>query len=343
MRFDFTDDQRDIQQTARAVLTARANPQHRRRAAEGGGFDHALWSELAELGWAGIAVAEDFGGQGLGLVELAILTEELGYACVGAPLLGTVTAALALTHAGSGAQSERWLSGLATGKVSGAMGLGGAGRNREAIADAVTADVLVIIDPARRAGLVAERAQAQITPLDVVDTTRGYAYADVREGAALTGDVAGAVDRATIVVAAELVGVCQAALDLTVGYAKQRKQFGSAIGSFQAIAHTAADMLRHTESARSATYYAAWTADHGSPEELALAASMAKAAASEAGRAVTAAAVQMHGAFGFSWESEPHWYFSRAVLDARALGGTAFHRARIAELVARQRVAARVG
>ena len=134
------------------------------------------------------------------------------------------------------------------------------------------------------------------------------------------------------------VGACQRILDLVLEHVKQRQQFGVAIGTFQAVQHKAAQMLRDTESARAATYFAAWAAD-ADPERTPLAAAMAKATASDAGRSVTADAIQLHGGIGFTWEADLHWLFKRAQLDSRLLGGAAGHRRRIAKLAAAQRAA----
>src|SRR5687767_5612614 len=143
MRFHLSDDQRDIQRTARDLLAARSGFERVREHAEAGAYDDALWKELGELGWPGIAVAEEHGGQGLGQVELAVLLEELGYACAATPFLGSVLAAGALEHAGSDAQRERWLAGLASGELRGALGT-----VRDGVADLVPdapgADVVVL-------------------------------------------------------------------------------------------------------------------------------------------------------------------------------------------------------
>src|SRR5258708_4621474 len=106
MNFDFSDDQRQIKSTAHDLLAARATPDRVRAAAEAGRYDDALWDELRGLGWPGIAIAEEHGGQGLGTVELAILLEELGYAVVGSPLLSTSSAALLIEGAGTPAQRD---------------------------------------------------------------------------------------------------------------------------------------------------------------------------------------------------------------------------------------------
>src|SRR3712207_221459 len=109
MRFHLSDDQRDIQRTARDLLAARSTWERVRKNAEAGTYDDALWKELCELGWPGIAVSEEHGGQGLGAVELTVLVEELGYACATVPFLGTVLAASALEAAGTDEQKSSWL------------------------------------------------------------------------------------------------------------------------------------------------------------------------------------------------------------------------------------------
>src|SRR5258708_6616635 len=122
MDFGFTDDQREIQRTARQLLAERARPERVREHAEAGRSDDALWSELRELGWPGIAVAETYGGQGLGRIELSILCEELGRSLAPVPFLGSVLAASVIEHAGTHEQCERWLPGLASGEAIGALG-----------------------------------------------------------------------------------------------------------------------------------------------------------------------------------------------------------------------------
>ncbi len=134
-------------------------------------------------------------------------------------------------------------------------------------------------------------------------------------------------------VSSELVGVCERALEMTVEYVKERKQFGVPVGAYQAVSHRCAQMLLETEKARSTAAFAAWSAD-ANPEGLAEAAAMAKAAASDAGREVTASAIQAHGGIGFTWEADVHWLFKRAQLDAALLGGAGRHRARLAEILA---------
>ena len=133
-------------------------------------------------------------------------------------------------------------------------------------------------------------------------------------------------------VSSELVGVSERALEMTVTYVKDRKQFGVPVGAYQAVSHRCAQMLLDTEKARSTTAFAAWSAD-ANPDGLAEAAAMAKAAASDAGREVTASAIQAHGGIGFTWEADVHWLFKRAQIDAVLLGGAGRHRARVAAIL----------
>jgi alkylation response protein AidB-like acyl-CoA dehydrogenase len=329
MRFTLSDDQQEIKRTAHDLLTNRSTMAKVREAAEAGTYDDALTRELGELGWPGIAVSEEHGGQGLGSVELAVLLEELGYACAPVPFLGSALAALAIEHAGSAEQQQRWLPGLASGELRGALGAADS-----LIPDAPGADLVVVVDAAAGSAHVADGVEE----VESVDPTRRHGRA-TGSGETLDGDVAGALDRALIAVSAELVGVCQRALDMTVEYVKERKQFGVPVGTFQAVHHTAAQMLLDTEGGRAATYYAAWAAD-AEPERLPMAAAMAKAWTSDAGRSVTGSAIQLHGGIGFTWEADVHWLYKRAQLDSALLGSAGVHRARIAQLAGRERAGA---
>jgi alkylation response protein AidB-like acyl-CoA dehydrogenase len=328
MNFDFTEDQHEIKKTARDLLGSRSSLAKVREAAEAKSYDDALWTELVELGWPGIAIAEEHGGQGLGAVELAILAEELGYAVAASPFLSTVMAAEAIGAGGTAEQQAAWLPGLASGEITGALGSAGG-----LVGDADGAAVIVLVgdDGVAR---VLPRAEADVTVVDSVDPTRRAArvYAPPTHGEPLA-DSEAAVDRATIPVAAELVGVAQRALEMTLAYVKDRKQFDTPVGAYQAVSHKCAQMLKDTEGARSATYFAAWAAD-AEPERLPEAASLAKAAASDGGRDVTANAIQAHGGIGFTWEADVHWLYKRAQVDAALLGTSGKHRARLAKLLA---------
>jgi alkylation response protein AidB-like acyl-CoA dehydrogenase len=329
VNFDFTDDQHEIKRTARDLLGARSTWAKVREAAEGKAYDDALWAELVGLGWPGIAIAQQHGGQGLGAVELAILSEELGYALAASPFLSTVMAAEAIGAGGSPAQQAAWLPGLASGEVTGALGSASG-----LVGDADAAAVIVLIGDDGIARIV-PRSEADVTPVDAIDPTRRAARVSA-DGEPLGGDGAAGIDRATVVVAAELVGVSQRALEMTLAYVKDRKQFDTPVGAYQAVSHRCAQMLKDTEGARSATYFAAWAADAGvgGGVFLAEASSLAKAAASDGGRDVTAAAIQCHGGIGFTWEADVHWLYKRAQVDAALLGGSGAHRARLAKLLA---------
>src|SRR3954466_12230489 len=122
MDFGLTDDQRDIQRTARELLGSRATPERVREHAEAATSDDGLWRELVELGWPGIAVAEAHGGQGLGAVELAVLLEELGYACAATPFLSTAVVASVIQACGTDEQRARWLPDLVSGATHAGVG-----------------------------------------------------------------------------------------------------------------------------------------------------------------------------------------------------------------------------
>jgi alkylation response protein AidB-like acyl-CoA dehydrogenase len=328
--FDLSEEQKEIKGVARELLSTRSPFSKVREAAEAGSYDASLWRELVDLGWPGIAVAEEHGGQGLGAVELAVLLEELGYACAATPFLSTAVAAAVIEAAGSAEQKDRWLQGLVAGELQAGVG------TWELAADADGAALAIVIDSDSGEAALVEAPDT--APLVSIDGTRRFG------GVAGEGQPLGAAsaERVRAAVAAEVVGVCQRALDMTLQYVKERQQFGVAVGSFQAVSHRCAEMLLQTESARSAAYYAAWAAG-ADPERLAEAAALAGAAAADGGREVTAAAIQMHGGIGFTWEADVHWLFKRAQLDAALLGGARQHRASLARHAAarvRERVVA---
>ncbi len=344
MHFDLSEDQREIQATARDLLAARCTPAAVREAAEARREDAALWEEVSRLGWPGIAIAEEHGGEGLGLVELCVVLEQAGAALAPIPLLPSVGAALMIARAGSAAQRERLLPQLAAGRTRGAVGLRGDGACLLVgpARPASDAEAIVLADLDRGGGssssssaFLLDRSQASLTPLQSIDPLRSYFEAQGEgeplpgEGEPLPGDCEAAALAVAVAVAAECVGVCQKALETTVSYVKEREQFGVPVGSFQAVSHRCAEMLLHTEQARSAVYHAAWAGD-ADPERLPVAASLAKALASEAALAVTASAIQAHGGVGFTWEADVHWLYKRAQLNAQLMGSAATHRRRLA-------------
>ena len=328
MNFDFTDDQQAIKRTARDFLADRLKPERWREFAESGAYDDSVWGEMAELGWPGIHLGEDSGGQGLGAVELAILMEELGYALTPSPFFATASASLVIAHAGSDAQRERWLPRLASGEAAGTVGLVTDGV-APMVPDADRADVVVLVDGL--SGMIVASGAAEITEQPTIDSTRRFSRVRASDGEPLEGELMPALDRIEVALAAELVGVAQRAMEMAVAYAKEREQFGRPIGTNQAVSHRCAQMLLEVESARSMTLYAAWTADH-EPESLPLAASMAKAYASDAGSRVTTSSLQVHGGIGFTWEHDLHFFLKRAQTDAHLFGSPRSHRERVAAL-----------
>jgi alkylation response protein AidB-like acyl-CoA dehydrogenase len=328
MDFDLNDEQKEIKRVAHDLLGSRSPFPKVREAAEGGRYDESLWRELVDLGWPGIAVSADHSGQDLGEVELAALLEELGYACAPTPFLGSAAAAAAIQATGTPEQQERWLAPLAAGEITAGVG------TADLVCDGEGAAVVVLLD-GQDAQLI-ETANAVVEEFVTIDATRRF----VKVGGDGEPLGAGAADRIRTAISAEILGVCQRALDMTLEFVKDRKQFGVAVGSFQAVSHRCAQMLLATESLRSVTYFAAWACG-ADPERLAEAAALAAACGGEAGREVTASAIQAHGGIGFTWEADVHWLFKRAQLDALLLGGSATHRVNLARMAADRAGAAR--
>ncbi|MEZ5077330.1 MAG: acyl-CoA dehydrogenase family protein [Solirubrobacterales bacterium] len=364
MYFDLNDEQRAIRETARDFLASRFRSERIRDvAASEDGFDAAGWAEMAALGWAGLALPEEWGGQGLGTVELAVLFEELGYALAPTPLLANTVVGLALAHGGSDDQRDRFLRPLAGGERRGAPALWDAGSpavpgvhtmpareeggevvldgEKVVVLEAGSADFFLVVTADGRRHLVdrdaagvSVRAEASLDP-----TRRAFSvrFEGVRVPAAdtLPGEPAvflPVLHRSCVAIAAESTGVAQRTLEMAVSYAKERQQFGRPIGAYQAVSHRCAQMLLETENSRSAVYGAAWAAD-ADPESLPLAASMAKAYASDAGWRVPDASIQVHGGIGFTWEHDLHFFLKRGRTNAALFGDARWHRERVAAAV----------
>jgi alkylation response protein AidB-like acyl-CoA dehydrogenase len=362
--FDLTDEQQAIRSTARDFLAARYKSARARELIETEhGFEQRDWEEMAELGWPGLALPEEWGGQGLGIVELAVLFEEMGYACAPSPLLSNTLAGLVLAHGGSEEQRERWLAPLASGEKRGTVALFDAGRpvtpgvfamEAKADGDGVVLDGEKILSPDAAAAdflivatadggrhvLARDAAGVSVERAESIDPTRrlyDVRFEGVRVGAedtlpAKDPDYLPVLHRICVAVAAESTGVAQRAMEMAVEYAKDRQQFGRPIGSYQAVSHRCAQMLLETENARSAVYGAAWAAD-AAPESLPLAASTAKAYASDAGWRVPDASIQVHGGIGFTWEHDLHFFLKRGRANAAMFGDPKWHRERVAAAV----------
>ncbi len=343
----------------------------RRTLATPEGVDRGLWKRMAEeLGLQGLLVPEAEGGQGFGFLEVAIALEELGRALVCAPFLGSaVLATSALLESGDTEARRSLLPALASGGSFAALALldSGAGWSAPDVRMAFerdgaayrlsgekryvegggVADLLVVV--ARRPGssgreglslfLVDGAARGlSRAALEGLDPTRRLANLTFDGVAArLLGAEGGAgaalarvLDLAATGIAAEDVGGAERCLEMAVSYARQRVQFARPIGSFQAVKHKAAEVLLELESARAAAQYAAWTAAEA-PQELPLAASLAKAVCGEAYLRAAAENIQIHGGIGFTWEHEAHLYYRRARVNETLFGEAREHRARIAE------------
>jgi alkylation response protein AidB-like acyl-CoA dehydrogenase len=338
MNFDFSDDQHAIKRTAKELLAERFKMERVRELAEAGTYDDETWKELCELGWPGIFIGEEHGGQGLGTVELIILMEELGYALAPLPFLSNAAAGLVLDAAGSDEQKERWLPGIASGEARGTVGLLKNDGEAKLVPDADSAEVILLLG--HESARIVERAQAEAKPVDTMDATRRFSRVRGGDaGEALEGDRIPGISRVAAALAAELTGIAQRAMEMAVEYARDRKQFGRPIGSYQAVSHRCAQMLLETEGARSASYYAAWCGD-AEPDTLPLASCMAKAYASDAGWRVCTSALQVHGGIGFTWEHDLHFFLKRAKVDALLYGSAREHRDAVAELSAPREPAA---
>jgi alkylation response protein AidB-like acyl-CoA dehydrogenase len=359
MNFELSDEQRDLQAAARGALSRHKTVEAAREALDGGErLD--LWDTAREVGWPGLLVSEDRGGAGLGGLDAMLVAAECGRVLASVPLLGHVPATAVLDAAGSheellgqlaegekraafvGAQppgdlSEGWTVDALRGHERGAAPRAevdgdSAVLTGEAawVPDAPGADVLVVAavdsDGAPRAVLVDASAEGvAVEPVVRYDATRllGHVRFDGARGEVLAvadTELAAAWYLAQGLLAAESLGAVERALEVSVEYAKERFTFGRAIGSYQAVKHALVEVLRRQENARSLMYYAGW-ARQDAPAEFPLAASAARVAA---GRALDFAArelISVHGGIGATWEHDAPYYFRRAQLSRRLLGG----------------------
>jgi alkylation response protein AidB-like acyl-CoA dehydrogenase len=278
------------------------------------------------MGWLGLAVPEDRGGEGFGLAELVVVIEELGRALVPGPFVPTALTALAIDRWGSDDQRETWLARLCDGSARGAVAFAG-----RPVLGGAHADVFVV--PGW--GLL-PRADVGIEPLRSLDETRRVVEVRVpAAGVAADQELNGAttegiLDLAAVVFGAEAVGGATWCVDTAATYARDRRQFGRPIGQFQAVKHRCADMLCRTELARAAVWDAA--RGTGEPDQLALAASAAGALAPDAFFESTKDCIQVLGGIGFTWEHDVHLYFKRATTIRQLLGGGQRWRSRVLEL-----------
>ncbi len=315
--------------------------------AEGAGRDGGTWKALCELGVAGLLVPEQHGGSGLRLLDAAVAAESLAWGVAPGPFLASaVMAPVALCVAGGAEQQARWLPRLA----SGASRIGVAATELVArrdgagvelrdgrlqglalmVLDAVDADhFLVPVEDGRSLVLLdAQATGLAATPLRTIDRTRGFAElafdgAEVAEWVGKPGAAQEAsrrmLDAGRVVLAADILGASERAIELAVAYAMQRKQFERVIASFQAVKHLCAEMVAELEPARSLVWYAAHAFDEA-PGEASLMASHAKAHLSEIGRFIVRTATEVHGGIGFTDEQNLHLWFKRVGMDRALLG-----------------------
>ena len=356
MNFDFSDDQKVLRDQAKKFLGQHASSTRVRRILESDTpYDAELWRGMAENGWQGTAIPEQYGGAGFGYLELCVIAEELGRSLAPTPFASSVYLATeALLLAGSDAQKKTWLPKLALGEAIGCFALaegpkpatpknvttrlkdGKVSGTKTPVADGDVADFAVVAARTSDGGghdtlslvLVDLKGPGvKRTAVKTVDPTRSHATI-VFDGApaeplGATGQgwplVRTVLDRAAVLVAFEQVGGAQAALDMAREYAMGRFAFGRPIASFQAIKHKLVDMYVATELARSNAYYAAWALSTGA-RELPVAAAAARISATEAFWLAAKENIQTHGGMGFTWEFDCHLYYRRAKLLALSLG-----------------------
>jgi alkylation response protein AidB-like acyl-CoA dehydrogenase len=333
VRFAFTDDQLLFRDALREFLAKEYSPDTLRAAwASGVSHSNDLWRGLADLGVVGSTASEADGGLGLREIDLVLLLEESGRAALAEPLLATTAVAIPLLVESAEERARSWLEAIVRGESVVAIAV-----DDGLVLDADTASLLVQFAPGEV--VVSSREAFDIAPQPSVDgarhlfrvraTGRGHVIATGDEAERLRSH---ALDRAALGAAAELIGLADRMLSMTVDYVQQREQFGVPIGSFQAIKHHLADALLAVEFARPVVYSAAYSMTHGLPTA-AREVSMAKATASDAATLVAAKALQCHGAIAYTVEYDLHMWMKRAWALASAWGDARYHRARVAESV----------
>jgi alkylation response protein AidB-like acyl-CoA dehydrogenase len=370
--FGFSEEQEMLRQSARGLLEKECpSAAIRRLMDDERGYDPAVWKKMADLGWIGLVIPEEYGGAGLNYVDLVLVMEEMGRVVLPAPFIWTAMVAEALRRAGTDAQKKTLLPKIAAGDLiatlawleptaswdasSITMAARPAGADfvldgtKLFVNDGHVADCTLVAARTGGSGeegitlfaVEAKRAGITITPLKTMDQTRKLAEVKFTGVKATAADMIGAVgkgwpllsailDRGKVMIAAEMMGGAQKVLDMTVEYAKVRAQFGRPIGSFQAVQHKCANMMIDVEGAKSAVYYAAWAVSNDAPDA-SVAAAVAKAAASDAFRRVSAEGIQLHGGIGFTWDHDLHLYFKRAKSSEFTFGDATYNRELIAQ------------
>jgi len=321
------------------------------------GTTDAVWRGLADLGATGLLVPEGHGGAGMGMVDAAVVVEELGRAVHPGPYASSAIGAVSLAlAAGDATDHADLLPGLADGTTIGTVGLYEPGRraawrapttvaapdgsgwrldgHKVHVPDALAADLLLVTASTPDAALAVFAVDRgapviTITPMPTVDGSRKQGEVVLtgtparRLGSGDASDaVTATVDRLHAGAVVDGVGAASRALEISVEYAKERHQFGVPIGSFQAVQHLCADMLRSVELARAAGYYACWAADAADAAERHRAATMALAFATDELYAVGSGAVQVHAGIGFTWEHDIQLFYKRLLTLQQTGGGS---------------------
>ena len=361
MNFDFSDDLKQLRDQARRFLSEQCAPAVVRRSLDGQETHAAdLWRAIAEMGWIGAAIPEEFGGAGLGYEGLCVLAEEMGRAVAPVPFGSTAyLAAEAILTAGSDAQRHEYLPRIADGSVIGCFALSEGNGNPEPagiharvvggrltgakwpVADGGIADIAVVVacDEHRQPGLfVADLAGVRRRELTTLDPTKNHARLEFDStpvqalGSGGWGAVQRVLDRAAILFAFEQVGGADACLQMAKDYAQERFAFGRPIGSFQAIKHKLADMYVALELARSNAYYGAWALG-ADATDLPLAAATARVSATEAFHLASKENIQTHGGIGFTWAVDCHLFYRRSKQLGLAIGSAPFWKNRLVDLL----------
>lgn len=337
MHFAFTEHQLLFRDSVRALLTRECSPSVVRAA-----WDETAvgvvgpWASLAELGVLGGVLDERDGGLGLNDLDLVLVLEETGRAALPGPIVEHTAVALRLLESlGSDELKKHWLARAASGEALIALSL-------DAVPNVSHADASSLLIVQRADALHAvPRADVRIIAQRSVDGSRRLCRVEfeadpdtlIATGSTALDAIARAFDRGTVGTAAQMIGLGQHMLDMTVEYVKTRRQFGQPIGSFQAIKHALANVMIALEMARPVLYRAAHSLTNvTAADERSLHASMAKIYASDAALSAARAALQCHGAIGYSAEHDLHMWMKRAWSLSNAWGDTRFHRDRVGRL-----------
>ena len=355
MNFDLSEEQQLLQETVAQFLEQECPPTRLREIFDGdAGLDPTLWKGLAEMGVTGIGIPEEYGGAGLEILDLAVVSETLGRGAAPGPFLGHVLASLAIDRAGSDAQKKKWLPGLAAGDRVGTVALGEAGNRwqpgewsveageiltgvKTHVPFASSADLLVVgvaggglvVVEAGASGLSCEKLPGADRTRRIEQVTFDSTPCEVLAGGA--GASERLRDVGLVLLAADAFGGASRCIDMAVEYAKTREQFGVTIGHFQALKHQLANMAVEIEPARGLYWYAAHAMDHVA-DESERSAALAKAHLTERFMQVARDTVEAHGGIGFTWECDVQIWFKRAMFDRAFLGTPSVHRERAAVL-----------